>query len=179
MESMSEIIIKPLHALGLTKEISSQLDEIFFESSMKKEFRDEAERKEFQWKYLGFYLAHYPEYVWVAYSKKVLGYVLGMPVTKNPDLYKIQPHLKPFEDLFEKYPAHLHINCHFEARGLGVGSKLILAFEAQMRSLNLAGVHILTAPNSLNRSFYLKNGFTFESERLFGQNPILFMGRNL
>jgi GNAT superfamily N-acetyltransferase len=154
----------------------SQIEEIFLESSTKKDFKDAQEKASFIWKYLGFYLAHYPEYAWVAIKNgKVLGYVLGMPFTQDPSLYSIQPHLKAFEEYFSNYPAHLHINCHHQARGKGVGQLLTLRILEQMKAQGVQGLHIMTGPLSANRHFYTKLGFDFMTE----QQGILMMGKSL
>lgn len=154
----------------------SQIDEIFFEASTKKEFKDTQEKDAFNWKYLGFYLAHYPEFAWIAVKDQtVLGYVVGMPFTQDPSLYQIQPHLLPFAEEFKTYPAHLHINCHESSRGMGVGKELTLTLIEQLKAQGVKGLHIMTGPASDNRAFYVKLGFNFEQTK----NSILLMGRSL
>lgn len=174
---MSEIVIlnfkDPRIQLG---DFKTQVEDIFFESSTKKDFKDAQEKAAFSWKYLGFYLSHYPEYAWVAILEgKVLGYVLGMPFTQDPTLYSIQPHLKAFEEQFKKFPSHLHINCHHDARGKGVGKQLTLKLLDQLRTQGIQGLHIMTGPLSENRHFYEKLGFDFKLEK----NGILLMGKKL
>lgn len=167
------LIVNFKHPFAAGESIYSQVEDIFFETSSKKEFKDNKERDEFKWKYLGFYLAHYPEYAWIALNgDEVLGYVLGMPWSKDPSLYAIQPHLKPFESVFESYPAHLHINCHPKAQGKGIGRKLVMKLLDQLKSQGVSGLHIMTGPASDNRLFYQKLGFDFEVTI----NSILLMG---
>lgn len=174
---MSEIIVLNFkHPLISQGDFKDQLSEIFFEASTKKEFKDQKEKDGFHWKYVGFYLSHYPEYAWLAVQDgKVLGYVLGMPFTQDPSLYDIQPHLKPFQDHFKDYPAHLHVNCHVDVRGKGVGKLLVLKLLEQLRDQKVPGIHIMTGPQSDNRVFYRKLGFGFEVE----VNSILLMGIRL
>ncbi len=174
MESMSEtLIINFKHPLIQQADFFEQVREIFFESSSKKEFKNLQEKNQFEWKYLGFYLGHYPAYAWVAIENdKVLGYVLGMPWTQDPTLYEIQPHLKAFENLYSDFPAHLHINCHSQSRGKGIGKILVKKCLGQMIENNILGLHIMTGPASDNRVFYQKLGFSFVKEL----NSILFMG---
>lgn len=179
---MSEAIILKLSDPAVTHErsqILEEIEEIFFESSARKSFSDEEARVRFQWRYLGFYLAHYPDCVWIAKSKGVLGYCLGMPMTLSPELYKLQPHLVMFEGYYKEYPAHLHINCHADARGQGLGSKLVKEFEKGMQELGIKGIHLMTSPESRNRSFYQRLGYTFEVELSYQQSPILLMGKRL
>lgn len=161
-------------------EVLTQVREIFFESSTRKEFKDESEREAFFQKYVGFYLDHYPELAWIGFSgEKVLGYLVAAPRSSDPELDKIQPHLKAFEAFFKDYPAHLHINCHHESRGMGLGSQLVRVLVAELKIMRIPGLHIMTGPDSQNRSFYKKLGFDFESEVPFRGTPILFMGRRL
>ena len=159
--------------------MKAQLSEIFFESSSKKDFPDEASRESFFYKYLGFYLEHFPELTLVAEEKRILGYVVAAPDSSIPELNKIQPHLEIFKEHIQKYPAHLHINCHAESRGQGLGSKLITRIEEVLRTSNINGLHIMTGPDSLNRNFYRKLGFTYEFIGDFQGSPILFMGKVL
>lgn len=157
----------------------SEMREIFFESSTKKDFKDEAEKEAFFQKYLGFYLTHFPDLAYVAVGDRVLGYVVCAPISDGSELWKIQPHMKEFQDQLNDFPAHLHINCHHESRGMGVGSKLILEIEKQLKALKITGLHIMTGPDSPNKAFYKKLGFTHLIEQNFHGSPILFMGKPL
>lgn len=157
-----------------------EITEIFFESSTKKEFKDEEERKRFFEKYCGFYLKTYPGLALVALkNEKVMGYVVGSPVSSGPEIDSLQPHMPVFKDHFNKYPSHLHINCHFESRGLGVGRMLIHALEEKLKALNIEGLHILTGPDAGNKNFYQRLGFDFTITLPFQGTPILFMGKRL
>ena len=148
-------------------DFQDQIKDIFFESSQKKEFANEKEKEAFAWKYLDFYKTHYPQDLWLAVkNNSVLGYVLGMPFTKDTSLYSIQPHLKTFEKFFDTYPAHLHINCRHESRGQGVGAQLVFHFLNHYRNQNIGGIHIITGSDSRNRDFYRRLGFTFETSQL-------------
>lgn len=152
--------------------------EIFFESSSKKVFKSDTEKNDFLYKYLGFYKDKYPNIFLVALmDDKVLGYICGARDSKfENELYDFLPHYSLFEDLYEKFPAHLHINLSQNSRGLGVGSKLIEAFE---EIVSTSGVHLITGPKARNRSFYLKNNYTFECLREFRGLELLFMGKTL
>lgn len=175
MESMSEIIIQKGPKLSVTQ--LQELDEIFFESSTKKDFKDAAEKEAFKWKYLGFYLTHYPELLFVALKdEKLLGYCLGTPVSLRSDLIQIQPHLETFGQYLSIYPGHLHINCHSALRGQGIGSKLISEFIKSLKLLGLPGCHIMTGPYSMNRAFYSRLGFNEEVILAYQGTNILMMG---
>lgn len=159
--------------------MNREVREIFFESSTKKSFTDEAEKEAFFDKYLGYYLRHYPEFAWVAMGERVLGYVIVAPTSDDPELQELQPHLKIFGSQFQDYPAHLHINCHHESRGMGVGVQLVAQAEKKLRGLKIKGLHIMTGSDAPNKSFYKKLGFDFQTELNFHGSTILFMGKSL
>lgn len=162
-----------------TKKDLEELREIFFESSSRKDFKDDADKNHFFEKYLGLYLRRFPEYFWVAREGRILGYMAGAPVTRDPELYGIQSHLSTFESYFQEYPAHLHVNFHPDARGMGLGSKLFSELEKQLQETGIRGIHIMTGPDSRNKSFYHRLGFTFEVTLSYQGTPILLMGKSL
>ncbi len=174
---MSETLI--FNPSQISEKDLKELREIYFESSARKEFKDESEKEAFYWKYLGFYLEHFPEFVWIAKGERVLGYIVGAPDTEHPELLRIQPHLEIFRPYFKSYPAHLHINLHRDARGQGLGSKLLREWEAQLQRLNITGLHIMTGVESRNKNFYTRLGFDFQKTLEFSGHPVLFMGKTL
>ncbi len=169
-------IVKLTHP---TPEDLKELREIYFETSARKEFRDEADKEAFFQKYLGIYLSRFPQYLWVARKERILGYMVASPVTKDSILYGLQPHLETFESFFENYPAHLHVNFHQDARGLGLGGKLFSELEKEFQGMGIRGIHIMTGPDSRNKSFYQRLGFNFEVTLDFKGTPILMMGKSL
>lgn len=156
-----------------------EIREIFFESSTKKDFKDESEKEQFFYKYVGYYLEHFPDLALVYEYERILGYILGAPISDDEKLFDIQPHMRGFMSHFKDYPSHLHINCHFESRGKGVGKKLVQALEKLLTSRNIKGLHIMTGIDSANKTFYHKLGFNFEVVGSFKGSPILLMGKNL
>lgn len=157
-----------------------EIVEIFYESSTKKTFKDEDERKRFFEKYCGFYLKTYPELALVAVKDgKVMGYVVASPISEGHEIDALQPHMQVFKEQFHNYPSHLHINCHFESRGLGIGRMLIQALEEKLKLLNIHGVHIMTGVDSENKNFYSRLGFDFTKTLDFNGTPILLMGKKL
>ncbi|MBN2048559.1 MAG: GNAT family N-acetyltransferase [Anaerolineaceae bacterium] len=68
-------------------------------------------------------------------------------------------------DLSRDYPAHLHINVLADVQRGGIGSRLLEAYQAHLRSLGVMGLHLGTS--SENRKalpFYAKHGFTLAHE---------------
>ncbi len=158
----------------------AQVTEIFWETSSRTEFASPGEKASFQGRYLDVYLDHYPHHAWVALlDGEVLGYIVGAPDTLGAaDVRAANPHLAVFEDMFARYPAHLHINLTARARGQGVGGLLMQALEAQLRQERVPGLHLITSPTARNVSFYLKNGFTHRVERLWEGRPLLMLGKS-
>lgn len=165
------------HIVNYKLENKTEVDAIFFESSDKKEFKDQEERSLFYQKYLGFYLDRYPELALVAKSESVLGYTVGALDSMDLELQRLQPHLNLFQEYFDKFPAHLHINCHAMSRGMGIGSLLIETLEELLIKQGVIGYHIMTAPNAKSRDFYRKLGLNFEVVKEFKGSQILFMGK--
>ncbi|HXH75225.1 MAG TPA: GNAT family N-acetyltransferase [Bacteriovoracaceae bacterium] len=172
---MSEIVIKQLDNPTYIKEIR----DIFFENSVKKDFKDDVERDAFFWKYVGFYIVNKPEQVFVAVSDKVLGYCLGSTSTYELKLVECQPHLNVFRDQFKEFPAHLHVNCRAGSTGQGIGSRLIKHFENHLQQMNITGVHIVTSPDAENRFFYDRAGYSHHLIRPFSGHDLLLMGKTL
>lgn len=168
-------IIKPY-----SKEMLTQLREIFFETSTVKDFKDDSSREAFFYKYLGFYLEHYPQFCFVAANDgDVLGYIAGSPESLSPKLLYLQSHLEMFREELLKFPAHLHINFRREAQGMGFGRKLIVHLENELKNNDIKGLHIMTGPEAQNRFFYQKLGFTFQIVKDFQSSGILFMGKTI
>lgn len=158
----------------------AEVTEIFFESSTKKTFKDEDDKKNFFQKYLGFYLKNYPELALVFLKdSRVMGYVVASPVSEGTEIDALQPHLRVFQEHFKTYPSHLHINAHHEARGMGVGSELMREIEKRLKLQNISGLHIMTGVDSANQNFYKRLGFDFSVTLPFQGNPILLMGKKL
>ena len=102
----------------------------------------------------------------------------------HPELYRIAAHIPLFDDLYDAYPAHLHINLTSAARGHGLGGRLIAALEENLRSTGVPGLHLVTDPHARNVSFYRKNGFTHAVERPLTTSdghtaPLLLLGKEL
>ena len=111
---------------------------------------------------------------------QVLGYICASSSTKSDvALLDKLKHLNLFNDHYKSHPAHLHINCHAKARGLGIGSKLLLRLEKELIAQEIDGLHLITAPEARNVGFYRKNGFTSEEKAQQNGVTFLFMGKIL
>jgi GNAT superfamily N-acetyltransferase len=161
--------------------------DIFF-GSANKESLNRGSREEFQDRWTGYYFSLTPDWIFAAINdntSQVLGYLMG-----TPDSRAAMPFYKHrlssyalFEDLFEAFPAHLHMNTDAKFRGQGVGHALIERFVHELRQAEgnpAGGVHLVTSPDALNVTFYRREGFTHEVERTTTSGvPLLFMGRPL
>lgn len=89
-------------------------------------------------------------------------------------------------DLSEEYPATLHINLLSQARGTGVGGRLMEAYLDYLRSNNVPGVRMATMSEAAGQ-FFERQGFSllYRSSRpyfhhILGKDvPLLIYGRRL
>lgn len=161
------------------KKITAQIREVFFEASNVKTFRDEEHRESFFFRWCGVYLQDdFPSPFLAIQKGKLLGYLIYSLKTPLQPPWG-QPGVECFEDLYELFPSHLHMNCQHEARGKGVGSKLIYGLTEELRVKQIPGVHIITSPDQANVEFYRKVGFLREELRERAGYNLLFMGKKI
>lgn len=161
---------------------TSELDPIFFEASLTKSFRDAEARAAFRERWLGRFLALWPELVHVAVTADggLAGYIVGAHADPARDeRFADIGFYRHFARLTPDYPAHLHINLAADARNLGIGGRLIEVFEADVRDAKLPGAHLVTGRDSKNRSFYARNGYSLLAELSWGGTPIVMLGKRL
>ena len=159
-----------------------ELRRLFFLTSTRQRFDGEGERREFFRRWTGYYLEQVPHRVFLSHDDtRLVGYLTGCDDSQAPAtaLGGEAPGYTLFADLFDRFPAHLHINVDPKTQGLGVGRALIDAYVEALRSQGVAGVHIVTAPGGNAIGFYDKLGFTVRVERDFGDRRLLFMGLSL
>lgn len=154
--------------------------EIFFLSTSRQHFVDDADRDGFFDRWTSYYLDLEPALTFLALDEdgEVLGYISGCAdsAAAQPILAKKIPSFAVFQDQFKRFPVHLHINCHPLARGKGVGTQLVRHLEVASRA---RGVHLVTSPNAANVGFYRRLGYTFEVVREWKGQPLLFMGHTI
>lgn len=156
------------------------LDEIFFEASLTKAFADVRARQAFRERWLGRYLDRLPHlaHVAIARDRDAIGYIVGSHRDASADpLFADIGFYSAWRELAARYPAHLHINMARGTRGLGIGSRLIAAFEEDVRRAGLPGLHLVTGRDSRNRSFYARNGFECAAELEWAGTPIVFLAK--
>jgi ribosomal protein S18 acetylase RimI-like enzyme len=159
-----------------------RLREIFFECSDKKEFASKDDRHKFQNKWLGHYLEQYQEHIFLSVDQqnKLQGYLTGCPNSRiDKTLMHEHPTMAVFEEHLENYPAHLHLNCHPESQGKGLGRQLIKQYINQLQRQGVSGVHIITAKDALNIGFYKKTGFQFIASKKWKKLDLVMLGIKL
>lgn len=68
--------------------------------------------------------------------------------------------------IYKEYPAHLHINILNSYQNMGVGGRLVYAFEEHVRKNEVKGIHLRTSNKNLKAvPFYLKVGY-----KIIGEN---------
>ncbi len=152
--------------------------EIFFLCSSVKSFRDLRHRSDFYYKWCGGYVDNYPECFFLAMkNEEIVGYLSGSLDSKLALMHLDVPGAHVYEDLFNEFPAHLHINCHPDAQGLGVGRLLIEKFCAYVFTKGISGVHLVTSTDADNLGFYRKLDFVNNYPRLYKGMELLLLGR--
>lgn len=163
-------------------ERENELREIFFLSSNRHEFLTEEEKQNFWHRWTDYYFTKCPDLIFVyMVNEKIAGYILGSAdsTKAQTELTKDLPSFTLFSDMFPKYPGHLHINLHPDYRGQGMGGLLIKSLCRELHRRGCPGVHLVTAPEARNVSFYRQQGFTHEQTRDWKDSPLLFIAREL
>ena len=177
------MLIKVLSLFPKNSGVFEEIKTIFFLTSPRKSFDSPEIKDAFFKKWVGHYMTQRLDFFYVAYDevqKKVLGYLTIEPDSKAViDRFHNHIHYKAFVDYYAEYPAHLHINCHPETQGKGIGSKLIERASQDLKNLKISGLHLITAPTARNVSFYRKNGFEFEIIKTIDDIDYLLMGKKL
>ncbi len=158
------------------------LDAIFFEASATKSFASEKERQAFRERWLGRYLEHDPEWVYLALNANdtLVGYLLGSldDPARTPRFRDIG-YFKDFAALTEAYPAHLHVNLAPAYRNVGIGAQLIDTFAVAAARAGATGVHVVTGASARNIGFYARNGFREIGRATSNTNEVVFLARRL
>ncbi|MBK3798081.1 GNAT family N-acetyltransferase [Azospirillum brasilense] len=154
------------------------LEDIFFLSTLRKDFASAEERAAFFRTWTGWYVERAPDDLWFALAEDgtVIGYLTGCKDSAGAlDLARIIPKYQVFADRFAAFPAHLHVNVRPGFRDHGVGRALVDRFAEDCRANGLPGLHLVTGVFARNVGFYQRAGFTTATQR----GALLFLGRRL
>lgn len=158
------------------------IDAIFFETAGTKTFPDASTRMAFRERWLGRYLAHDPNYVWLAVTADghVAGYLIGS--LDDPALTPRFADIAYFPNiahLTQFYPAHLHVNLGERWRGGGIGSRLIEAFATCMSQAGVPGFHVITGAGMRNVGFYTRNRLVEVARIPWNDRELVMLARPL
>ncbi len=152
----------------------SEIEDIFFLSSVSGGLYLGPERDAFLRRWTGYYLYQAADH-WSLYERdgRLRGYLTGCIDSRvATPLYDAISYYSAFEDFYDAYPAHFHINVHPDARGQGIGAELV---EEYLR--RVAGVHVVTAAAARNRRFYQRLGFETVAKRRIDDRDLVLLGR--
>lgn len=158
------------------------IEEVFFLSSSVRDFPSPRARARFLAQWTGYYRDREPDriYLSLAPTGRIEGYLMGCRDSRAAKrLYREVASYHLFEDLFDDYPAHFHVNCHPDFRCQGVGARLVDSFLAACADDAIGGVHVVTAADAANAAFYRKCGLDFAITRHWQDKELVFLGRRL
>ena len=121
----------------------SDIDNIFFESSEKRDFCSHEERLSFREKWLGRYILKHRASFFVALADdgRAVGYLAGC--LENPtrlNHFNDIAYFSYIDDICRNYPAHLHINIAEQYRNRGLGAALVERFADWAKLQSVDGI---------------------------------------
>jgi GNAT superfamily N-acetyltransferase len=163
-------------------ETFAALDRIFFDASNTKSFKSDEHRAAFRERWLGRYLTHDPEWVYLAIQERggIVGYLLGsLDDPATAPRFSDLSYFQSFAHLTARYPAQIHVNLAPEWRGQGIGGALMRTFVDDVSKTGVPGAHVITTRGMRNVSYYSANGFAPVGELAWNGRELLFFGRVL
>lgn len=188
--SETQAPLRPVIERYLARPRSAQtmaaLDAIFFEASGTKSFASDDARAAFRERWLGRFLSHDAERVFLAIvspgtqDEELAGYLAGsFDDPAKAERFSDLGYFRNLADLTARYPAQLHVNLAPACRGAGIGRELVDAFIAQARAAGVPGVHVVTSRGMRNVRFYDGCGFTQVGACDWNGRELLMLGREL
>jgi GNAT superfamily N-acetyltransferase len=160
--------------------VVAQINAIFFEASATQTFASATARAAFRERWLGRYLAHFPNEALLAcgLDGDVVGYLVGCleDPARNGHFEDVS-YFAGFAPLTRRFPAHLHINLRPAFRSRGIGANLIEAFATHAAAVGVPGMHVVTGEGARNVSFYLRCGFEPLGSTEWQGKQLAFLGR--
>lgn len=165
------------------------IEAVFFAASGTKTFANKEARSNFRERWLGRFLTHDPDFVYVALdadnrrvneTSDVAGYLVGaLDDPAHASRFSDLGYFQIFRSYTASFPAQLHVNLAEQVRGHGVGGRLIAAFVDDARQRGAPGVHVVTGEGARNVAFYAREGFDEVARTDWNGHTIVFLGRRL
>jgi GNAT superfamily N-acetyltransferase len=160
----------------------SEIDDIFFRSSVKRDFYSHEERLSFREQWLGRYILKHRDSFFVAFDdvRRAVGYLAGC--LENPtklNHFNDIAYFSHIDDICQIYPAHLHINVAEQHRSRGLGAALIERFAGWAKLQSVEGIQVVTSSTSRSLPFYRRSGFSELRRFPWNSGTGVCMGRKL
>jgi GNAT superfamily N-acetyltransferase len=158
------------------------IDDIFFQSSARRDFCGQLEKQAFREMSLGRYIDKHRSSFFVALDDdgRAVGYLAGC--LENPltlDHFNDVSYFRYIGDICQDYPAHLHVNVAERYRNRGLGTALIERFVDWTKLHSVEGIQILTSNASRRIPFYRRSGFVELRTFPWNSGISVCMGRKL
>jgi GNAT superfamily N-acetyltransferase len=158
------------------------IDDIFFQSSAKRDFSSQEEKQAFREMSLGRYIEKHLSSFFVALDAdgRAVGYLAGClenPITLSH--FNDVAYFRSIEDICRDYPAHLHVNVAERYRNRGLGTALVGRFVEWAKLHPVEGIHLVTSSGARSIPFYRRLGFTELRTFPWNVGTSVCMGRKL
>jgi GNAT superfamily N-acetyltransferase len=158
------------------------IDDIFFQSSAKRDFSSQEEKQAFREMSLGRYIEKHLSSFFVALDAdgRAVGYLAGSlenPITLNH--FNDVAYFRSIEDICRDYPAHLHVNVAERYRNRGLGTSLVGRFVEWAKLHSVKGIHLVTSSTAQSIPFYRRSGFIQLRTFPWNSGISVCMGRKL
>jgi GNAT superfamily N-acetyltransferase len=158
------------------------IDDIFFKSSVRRDFSGQDEKQAFREMSLGRYIEKHRSSFFVALDDdgRTVGYLAGClenPLTLNH--FNDVSYFGCIGDICQDYPAHFHVNVAERYRNRGLGTALVQRFADWAKLHSVKGIQIVTSSTSRSIPFYQRSGFVELRTFPWNSGISVCMGRKL
>jgi GNAT superfamily N-acetyltransferase len=178
----AEIAICRLADVTDLGKVAAEIDAIFFAASVNPTLASPAARAAFRERWLGRYVAHFPDEVFLACGADghLVGYLVGcLEDPAREEQFKDLSYFADFAEFTRQFPAHFHINLKAAFRNRGIGAKLIEAFATHAAAAGVSGMHVVTGRGARNVTFYRRCGFEPLASTVWNGKQLVLLSRPL
>ena len=158
------------------------IDDIFFQSSAKRDFCGQEERQAFREMSLNRYIEKHRSSFFVALDAdgRAVGYLAGcLENSITLGQFNDVAYFRSIEDICRDYPAHLHVNVAEGYRNRGLGTALVGRFVEWTKLHSVKGIHLVTSSTARSIPFYRRSGFIQLRTFPWNSGISVCMGRKL